>query len=39
MNPNYEKVRTMLLDREKEKIQRSITQFTEEWSDIGVSIV
>jgi hypothetical protein len=38
-SPNYEKVRTKLLDREKEKIQRALTRFTDKWSDIGVSIV
>jgi hypothetical protein len=38
-SPNYEKSRTMLLDREKEKIQRPLTWFTDEWSYIGVSIV
>jgi hypothetical protein len=32
-------LRTVLLDREKEKIQRALTRFTEKWSDIGVSIV
>jgi hypothetical protein len=37
--PNYEKDRTVLLDREKEKIQRALTRFIDEWSDIGVSIV
>ena len=29
----------MLLDREKEKIQRALTRFTDEWSDIGVFVV
>ena len=29
----------MLLDREKEKIQAGLSQFTNEWSDVGVSIV
>jgi hypothetical protein len=28
--PNYEKARTMLLDREKAKIQRALTRFTDE---------
>jgi hypothetical protein len=38
-SPNYEKARTMLLDREKAKIQRALRRFTYEWSYIGVSIV
>jgi hypothetical protein len=29
----------VLLDREKTKIQRALTRFTDEWSDIGVSVV
>jgi hypothetical protein len=29
----------MLLDKEKAKIQRAITRFTDEWEDVGVSIV
>jgi hypothetical protein len=36
---NYEKARTMLLDREKAKIQVGLSRFTNEWSDVGVSIV
>jgi hypothetical protein len=38
-SPSYEKARTVLLDREKAKVQRALTRFTDEWSDIGVSIV
>jgi hypothetical protein len=38
-SPNYEKARIVLLDREKPKIQRALTRFTDEWADIGVSIV
>eukprot|EP00253_Pinus_taeda_P014544 PITA_14544 len=37
--PNYEKARTMLLEREKAKVQRPLTRFTNEWVDSGVSIV
>jgi hypothetical protein len=29
----------VLLDREKAKVQRALTRFTDEWSDIGVSVV
>jgi hypothetical protein len=38
-SPNDEKARTVLLDREKEKIQRALTRFTDGWIDIGVPIV
>jgi hypothetical protein len=38
-SPSYEKVRTVLLDREKTKIQAGLSRFTNEWSDVGVSIV
>jgi hypothetical protein len=38
-SPNYEKARIVLLDREKEKIQRALTWFTDEWGDFRVSIV
>jgi hypothetical protein len=38
-SPNCEKVRTMLLDRERGKIQRALTWFTNDWGDFGVSIV
>jgi hypothetical protein len=38
-SPNYEKARIMLLDREKEKIKRALTRFTDEWGEYGVSIV
>jgi hypothetical protein len=37
--PKYEKARIVLLDREKAKFQRALTRFTDESSDIGVSIV
>jgi hypothetical protein len=35
----YEKTRIVLLDRERAKIQRALTQFINEWVDTGVSIV
>jgi hypothetical protein len=38
-SPSYEKARTVLLDREKAKIQADLSRFTKEWSDVGVSIV
>jgi hypothetical protein len=38
-SPNYEKARTVLLDREKVRTQRALTRFTDEWSNIGVYIV
>jgi hypothetical protein len=38
-SPSYEKVRIVLLDKEKEKIQAGLSWFTNEWSDVGVSIV
>jgi hypothetical protein len=38
-SPNYEKSRTVLLDWEKTKIQRALTRFTNEWEDVGVSII
>jgi hypothetical protein len=38
-SPSYEKARTMLLDKEKAKIQVGLSRFTNEWSDVGVSIV
>ena len=37
--PNYEKARTMLLERERAKVKRALTRFTNEWVDCGVSIV
>jgi hypothetical protein len=37
-NPNYEKARTVLLDREKAKIQAGLTRFTNEWSEVGVQL-
>jgi hypothetical protein len=38
-SPSYEKARTVLLDKERTKIQRALTWFTDEWGDFGVSIV
>jgi len=38
-SPSYEKARTVLLEREKAKVQRALTRFTNEWVDCGVSIV
>jgi hypothetical protein len=38
-SPSYEKTRTVLLERERTKIQRALTQFTDEWVDFGVSII
>ena len=38
-SPPTEKARTMLLEREKAKVQRALTRFTNEWVDSGVSIV
>jgi hypothetical protein len=38
-SPSYEKARTVLLDREKTKIQAGLSRFTNEWSEVGVSIV
>jgi hypothetical protein len=35
----YEKARSVLLDRERAKIQRALTQVIDEWVDSGVSIV
>ena len=37
-SPNYEKARTVLLEREKEKVQIALTCFTNEWVDYGISI-
>lgn len=37
--PNNEKARTMLLEREKAKVQIALTHFINEWVDCGVSIV
>jgi hypothetical protein len=37
--PRYEKARTVLLDKEKAKVKRDLTQFTDGWADVGVSIV
>jgi hypothetical protein len=38
-SPSYEKARTMLLDRERAKIRRSLRLFTDDWGDFAVSIV
>jgi hypothetical protein len=38
-NPSYEKAKTVLLDRERAKIQRALTRFIDDWGDFGVSIV
>jgi hypothetical protein len=38
-SPIYEKVGTMLLDKERTKIQRAMMRFTDEWGDYEVSIV
>jgi hypothetical protein len=38
-SPSYEKANTVLLDRERAKIQRALTRFTDDWGDFGVSIV
>jgi hypothetical protein len=38
-SPNYEKVKTTLLDRKRAKIRRALTLFTDDWGDFGVSIV
>jgi hypothetical protein len=35
----YEKARTVLLDKEKAKVKRALTRFTDGWADVGVSIV
>jgi hypothetical protein len=35
----HEKVRIVLLDRERAKIQRDFVWFTDEWAESGVSIV
>jgi hypothetical protein len=38
-SPSYEKATTMLLDKERAKIQRALTRFTDDWGNFGVSIV
>jgi hypothetical protein len=38
-SPGYEKARTVLLDKEKAKVKRALTRFTNGWVDVGVSIV
>jgi hypothetical protein len=38
-SPGYEKARTVLLDKEKTKVKRALTQFTDGWADAQVSIV
>jgi hypothetical protein len=37
--PRYEKARTVLLDKERAKIKRTLIRLTDGWEDIGVSIV
>jgi hypothetical protein len=38
-SPGNEKARTVLLDKEKAKVKRALTRFTDGWADVGVSIV
>lgn len=38
-SPNYEKARTLSLDREKAKIHKTLTQFIDKWADCGISII
>ncbi|CAL5328732.1 unnamed protein product [Camellia sinensis] len=38
-SPNYEKVRTNLLDKEQSKVQQSLNPLMQDWSIHGVSIV
>ena len=38
-SPEYDKARTVGLDKEKSKIQTTLGQFTDAWNDYGVSIV
>ncbi|KAL7246027.1 hypothetical protein ACSBR2_001205 [Camellia fascicularis] len=38
-SPNYEKVRTALLDKEHKKVQQSLTPLMQDWSTHGVSII
>jgi len=38
-SPGYEKARTVLLEKEKSKVKRALTRFTDGWTDSGVSIV
>jgi hypothetical protein len=38
-SPRYEKSRTVLLEKEKAKVQRALGWFIDEWLDSGVSIV
>jgi hypothetical protein len=37
--PKYEKARSVFPDKERAKIQRALTQFTNERADYGISIV
>ncbi|XP_058189011.1 uncharacterized protein LOC131306645 [Rhododendron vialii] len=37
-NPNYEKIRTSLLDKEQSKVQRALTPIMQDWSTHGLSI-
>ncbi|GFZ08887.1 hypothetical protein Acr_20g0006950 [Actinidia rufa] len=36
--PNYEKIRTSLLDKEQSKVQRALNPFMQDWSTHGLSI-
>ncbi|KAF7150398.1 hypothetical protein RHSIM_Rhsim02G0002400 [Rhododendron simsii] len=38
-SPNYEKVRTSLLDKEQIKVQQALTPLMQDWSTHGVSII
>ena len=38
-SPRYEKARTVLLEKEKSKVKRALTQFIDWWADSRVSIV
>jgi hypothetical protein len=38
-SPGYEKARIVLLDKEKTKVKRALTRFTDGWANVGVSIV
>lgn len=38
-SPNYEKVRTSLLDKEQSKVHQALTPLMQDWSTHGVSII
>ncbi|XP_057469642.1 uncharacterized protein LOC130758708 [Actinidia eriantha] len=38
-SPNYEKVRTTLLDKEQNKVRQALTPLMQDWSTHGVSII